>query len=555
MIEGSLEVKLLTIWTNKKQRGEESEKRREEKKKEDQKRESPRRKKIQVREKVGKSRNTVFFPWFVPAEGRKVGSLKRPVRSPLGRWEMKNCTLLRREAHFEVKMYTKHTRSGPLLEVEMSKNCRPLWREAHFEVKMHKTPPGPDHFWKLRCRKNARRCGAKHISKSKCTKQTRSGPLLEVEMSKKCTPLWREAHSKSNVQSTPGPDHFWKLRCRKIARRCGAKHISKSKCTKHTRSWPLLEVEMSKKCTPSWREAHFEVKMYKTHQVRTTLGKLRCRKMHAVVSAKHISKSKCTKQTRSGPLLEVEMSKNCTPLWREAHFEVKMYKAHQVLTTFGSWDVEKMHAVVARSTFRSQNVNYFTSCDPHHDIYTFSYWQIFWHSIWHIFWHSIWHISWHFIWHLAYLLTFYLAYLLTFFLAYLLTFCLAYLLTFFLTFFLAFYLAYLLTFYLTSFLTFFPLRSGSAHCDLEVAVEVRQCPLRSGSRGWGPAVPIATWKSRLRSGSAHCDLQLAVEVRQCPLGSGARGGGPAVPTGIWTARRRRRVRRRRAEEEKSSVKI
>jgi len=35
--------------------------RREEKKKEDQKRESLGRKKIQVREKVGKSRNTVFF--------------------------------------------------------------------------------------------------------------------------------------------------------------------------------------------------------------------------------------------------------------------------------------------------------------------------------------------------------------------------------------------------------------------------------------------------------------------------------------------------------------
>ena len=154
---------------------------------------------------------------------------------------------------------------------------------------------------------------------------------------------------------------------------------------------------------------------------------------------------------------------------------------------------------------------------------------------------------------LAYLLTFYLTYLLTFFLAYLLTFCLAYLLTFCLTFFLAFYLAYLLTFYLTSFLTFFPLRSGSAHCDLEVAVGVRQCPLRSGSRGWGPAVPIATWKSRLRSGSAHCDLQLAVEVRQCPLGSGARSGGPAVPTGIWTARRRRRVRRRRRRRRRRAL--
>jgi hypothetical protein len=35
--------------------------RREEKKKEDQERESLRRKKIQVREKVGKSRNIVFF--------------------------------------------------------------------------------------------------------------------------------------------------------------------------------------------------------------------------------------------------------------------------------------------------------------------------------------------------------------------------------------------------------------------------------------------------------------------------------------------------------------
>ena len=48
--------------------------------------------------------------------------------------------------------------------------------------------------------------------------------------------------------------------------------------------------------------------------------------------------------------------KKCTPLWREAHFEVKMYKIHQVRTTFGSCDVEKVHAVVARSTFRSQNV-------------------------------------------------------------------------------------------------------------------------------------------------------------------------------------------------------
>ena len=161
---------------------------------------------------------------------------------------------------------------------------------------------GSDHFWKLRCRKSAHRCGAKHISKSKCTKHQGFGPLLEVAMSKKCTPLWREAHCQvkiyktpgvrttfgscdvekvhavvarstfpsQNVQNTPGPDHFWQLRSRKSARRCGAKHISKSKCTKHTMLGPLLEVQMSKKCTPLWREGHFEVKMYKTLGVRTT---------------------------------------------------------------------------------------------------------------------------------------------------------------------------------------------------------------------------------------------------------------------------------------------
>ena len=50
------------------------------------------------------------------------------------------------------------------------------------------------------------------------------------------------------------------------------------------------------------------------------------------------------------------MSKKWTPLWREALFQVKMYKAQHVRTTFGSCDVEKVHAVVARSTCPSQNV-------------------------------------------------------------------------------------------------------------------------------------------------------------------------------------------------------
>ena len=33
------------------------------------------------------------------------------------------------------------------------------------------------------------------------------------------------------------------------------------------------------------------------------------------------------------------MSKKCTPLWREAHFEVKMLKAPGVRTTFRGSDV------------------------------------------------------------------------------------------------------------------------------------------------------------------------------------------------------------------------
>ena len=94
----------------------------------------------------------------------------------------------------------------------------------------------------------------------------------------------RSTFRSQNVQNTPASDHFWKLRCWKSARRCGAKHISKSECTKHNILGPLLEVEMSKKCTPLWREAHFEVKMYKTLHVRATFGGSDVEKVDAVVA-------------------------------------------------------------------------------------------------------------------------------------------------------------------------------------------------------------------------------------------------------------------------------
>ena len=139
-------------------------------------------------------------------------------------------------------------------------------------------------------------------SKSRLAKAAGAEPAGQMRDEKLHTVVARSTFRSQNVQNTTAPDHFWQLRCRKSARRCGAKHISKSKCTKHTRSGPLLAVEMSKKCTPLRREAHFEVKMYKTPP--------------------------------------------------------------HVRTTFGSWDVEKVHAVVARSTFRSQNVQN-TTCSDH----------------------------------------------------------------------------------------------------------------------------------------------------------------------------------------------
>ena len=165
---------------------------------------------------------------------------------------------------------------------------------------------------------------------------------------------------------------------------CGSRG-SKSRLAKAAGAEPAGRMRLN--CTPLWREAHFQVKMFKTHQLRTTFGTWDVEKVHAVVArstfrsqnvqntpapdhfwhlrcrksarrcgAKHISKSKCSKHTSSGPLLALEMSKKCTLLWREAHFQVKMFKTHRLQTTFGTWDVEKVHAVVARSTFRSQNV-------------------------------------------------------------------------------------------------------------------------------------------------------------------------------------------------------
>ena len=266
MIDGNLEVKLPTIWTDEKERWEESEKRRgeEKKRREEERRSEKRRSQKKEDAGAGKSRKVaihcVFFQWFVAPEGLKGGSLKRRVRSHLAGWE---------------------------------KKWNAVVAQSKFPSQNVQSPPTSDHFWKLRCRKSARRCGAKHMSKSKSTKLSEHFGSWDV---KKCTPLWREAHFQvkmykahqrrtsfgswhvekmhtvvvwstfrsQSVQSTPFSEHFGNLRCQTSACRCGAKHISKSsksKRTKQTILGPLLEVAMSKKCTQLWREAHFRFKM------------------------------------------------------------------------------------------------------------------------------------------------------------------------------------------------------------------------------------------------------------------------------------------------------
>ena len=111
-------------------------------------------------------------------------------------------------------------------------------------------------------------------SKSRLAKAAGAEPSGQMRDENLHAVVARSTFRSQNVQNTTCSDHFWKLRCRKSARRrCGAKHMSKSKCTEHLSSRPLLEVEMSQKCTPLWCEAHLQVKMLKTPGVRTTFGR------------------------------------------------------------------------------------------------------------------------------------------------------------------------------------------------------------------------------------------------------------------------------------------
>ena len=162
MVEGSLEVKLPTV-DGKAEVGRVREKKPRSEKIREEKEWEERRCGC---EKVGKSRFTVFFPMICGSGGSKSWLAKAAGAEPSG--QMRN-----------EKLHAVSARST-------------------FPSQNVQNTLGSDHSWTLRCWKSARRCGAQHISKSKCTKHTTLSALL-------------------------------KLRGWKSARHCGAKHISKSK--------------------------------------------------------------------------------------------------------------------------------------------------------------------------------------------------------------------------------------------------------------------------------------------------------------------------------------
>ena len=88
----------------------------------------------------------------------------------------------------------------------------------------------------------------------------------------------RSKFSRQNAQNTTISEQFSKFTCPKMVCHCGAKHICKSKCTKHH---AVGKFRCSKNGTPLWREAHFQFKMHKTPHVRTTFWRSDVQKLPA----------------------------------------------------------------------------------------------------------------------------------------------------------------------------------------------------------------------------------------------------------------------------------
>ena len=148
MIEESLDVKLPTIWTNEKAEvgGVRKEKRRRKKIREE-----------KESEEKNKSREELCFSNVLWLGGSKSRLAKAAGAEPSGEMRDEKLHSVVRRSRFRSQNVARST--------YRSQKCKKLRISGH--------------YLRLRCQKSTRRCGAKHMSKSKCEKHTMCRSLFD----------------------------------------------------------------------------------------------------------------------------------------------------------------------------------------------------------------------------------------------------------------------------------------------------------------------------------------------------------------------------------------
>ena len=111
---------------------------------------------------LGKSRNTAFFPGICVSAVSKSRLAKAAGAEGQEKW---HAAVAR--STFQVKMYKTPRLRSTFGSCDVEKWHAAAARST-FASQNAKNLTVLAHFWKFRCRKMARRCGAKHICTSKC---------------------------------------------------------------------------------------------------------------------------------------------------------------------------------------------------------------------------------------------------------------------------------------------------------------------------------------------------------------------------------------------------
>ena len=152
------------------------------------------------------------------------------------------------------RQYGQLEKQRRAVEAEDEKQRREVYRVRRKKIQLRESQRKEDtHARNVRqvakCCVFSMICGSAG-SKSRFGKAAGAEVAAQSRQEKLHAAVARSTFSSQNVQNTSASDHFWKVGCVKMARRCGAKRICKSKCAKHISDGMLLEVRMSKNGTP-----------------------------------------------------------------------------------------------------------------------------------------------------------------------------------------------------------------------------------------------------------------------------------------------------------------